>query len=304
MLLEALARNFPPLLEATPPLYDFLTQLAAFDSPIATFLDEEIRAFKNFPMTCQSLQSLATYLKFDWNTPHTFRDLFKARLFDYLGKLDIDGQPEWYTRRSRFDSSDPAGVRLRRLGPAAAAEAGRGATSSPTSARRDRGPAAGLPGAAAGGPGARRRRLRRQPAHARRRRSSCPTWRSYEDKARDLAQALHEFVTIERHVALGDWKAHPARPARAAGADGRDPPGPLLSRPTRTPRWPPRSGSTGGATGCARSTRRRTGRPPRASRSGCRRSRPRSASGRRRGCGSGSGWRRPGSIATCTTPWP
>ena len=37
-------------------------------------------------MTCQSLQSLATYLKFDWNTPHAFRDLFNARLFDYLGK--------------------------------------------------------------------------------------------------------------------------------------------------------------------------------------------------------------------------
>ena len=37
----------------TPPLYDFLTQIAAFDSPIASFLDEEMRTFKNFPMTCQ-----------------------------------------------------------------------------------------------------------------------------------------------------------------------------------------------------------------------------------------------------------
>ena len=48
-----------------------------------------------------------TYLKFDWNTPHKFRELFKARLFDYLGKLDIDGASEWYTRRSRFASSVP-----------------------------------------------------------------------------------------------------------------------------------------------------------------------------------------------------
>jgi hypothetical protein len=70
VMLEALARNFPPVLEATPPLYDFLTQIAAFDSPIASFLDEELRTFKNFPMTCQSLQSVAQYLKFDWNTPH------------------------------------------------------------------------------------------------------------------------------------------------------------------------------------------------------------------------------------------
>src|SRR5262249_4468452 len=107
LMLEGLARNFPAMLERTPPLYDFLTQLAAFDSPIASFLDEEVRTFKNFPMTCQSLQSLATFLKFDWNTPHKFRDLFKARLFDYLGKLDIDGATEWYTKRARFGSTIP-----------------------------------------------------------------------------------------------------------------------------------------------------------------------------------------------------
>src|SRR6476469_8853035 len=66
-----------------------------------------MRTFKNLPMTCQSLQSVATYLKFDWNTPQKFREAFKARLFDYLGKLDIDGQSEWYTKRSRFGSSVP-----------------------------------------------------------------------------------------------------------------------------------------------------------------------------------------------------
>ena len=107
MLLEALARNFPPILQATPPLYDFLTQLAAFDSPVATFLDEEVRRFKNYPMTCQNLQALAQYLKFDWNTPHRFREVFKARLFDYVGKLDMGGATEWYTKRARFGSSLP-----------------------------------------------------------------------------------------------------------------------------------------------------------------------------------------------------
>src|SRR5262249_58377845 len=95
VMLDALARTSPPILKATPPLYDFLTQLAAFDSPIATYLDEELRTSKNFPMTCQSLQSVAAYLKFDWNTPHRFRELFKARLFDYLGRLDINGTSEW-----------------------------------------------------------------------------------------------------------------------------------------------------------------------------------------------------------------
>src|SRR5262245_38720140 len=107
MLLEGLARNFPPILHAMPPLYDFLTQFAAFDSPVATFLDEEVLSFKNFPMTCQNLQSLATFLKFDWNAPHRFREIFKARVFDYLGKLDISGTTEWYTQRARFGSSLP-----------------------------------------------------------------------------------------------------------------------------------------------------------------------------------------------------
>jgi hypothetical protein len=30
-------------------------------------------------------------VKFDRTSPHNFRDLFRARLFDDIGKLDIDG---------------------------------------------------------------------------------------------------------------------------------------------------------------------------------------------------------------------
>jgi hypothetical protein len=52
LLLDGLARHFSSILEATP-LYDFVTQLAAFDSPIATFLDLEIRELKNYPMVWQ-----------------------------------------------------------------------------------------------------------------------------------------------------------------------------------------------------------------------------------------------------------
>jgi hypothetical protein len=55
-------------------------------------------------LTCKSLQSVATFLKFDWDTPHSFQTMFKARLFDYLGKMDIDGTSEWYTHRFRFGS--------------------------------------------------------------------------------------------------------------------------------------------------------------------------------------------------------
>src|SRR5690606_36482496 len=58
LLLEALGRHAREILAATP-VYDFVTQLAAFDSPVATFLDREIRELKNYPFVCQSLQAVA-----------------------------------------------------------------------------------------------------------------------------------------------------------------------------------------------------------------------------------------------------
>ncbi len=206
VMLEALARNFPPILQHTPPLYDFLTQLAAFDSPIASFLDEEMRTFKNFPMTCQSLQSVASYLKFDWNTPHKFRELFKARLFDYLGKLDIDGASEWYTRRSRFASSVPLEYAYSAWGqlpkPPAAGKGDefanfRAVTKDLLTAFEIRRLEAleHVAGSIQGNPNTQKTAF------------VLPDLDGYEDMAQDLAHALHEFVTIERLVALNDWKA-------------------------------------------------------------------------------------------------
>jgi len=203
LLLDGLARNFPAVLGATPPLYDFLTQLAAFDSPIASYLADEVRAFQNFPMTCQSLQSLAAYLKFDWNTPHPFRTTFKARLFDYLGKIDKDGQAEWYTRRARFASSVPleyAYAAWGSLPPRAKGDefaAFRAATVELVTAFQGRRLEAveHVAGAVRGNPNTAKTPF------------VLPDVAAYEDTARDLAQALGEFVTIERLVALADWKA-------------------------------------------------------------------------------------------------
>jgi hypothetical protein len=204
LLLEGLARNFPPILQHTPPLYDFLTQLAAFDTPIATFLDEEIRSFKNFPMTCQSLQSLATYLKFDWKQPKNFRELFKARLFDYLGKLEIGGESEWFTRRSRFNSQVPleyAYAAWNELPPLIQGKADAFSDFRPITvallkefqARR----LEALEHVANdfdGNP------LTRKTPFV------LPNLAFFEDKAHDMAHALREFVIIERHVDLGGWK--------------------------------------------------------------------------------------------------
>jgi hypothetical protein len=205
LMLEALGRNFPMILQATPPLYDFLTQLAAFDSPIASYLNEEIRTFKNFPMTCQSLQSVATYLKFDWSKPQPFRELFHARMFDYLGKLDIDGESEWFTRRSRFSSSIPLEYAYAAWKQLPMPEPGKGdvfadfraATSDMLTAFQARRLEAMEHVAAS---------MQGNP-YTQKTPFVLPDLAHYEDKARDLAHALHEFVMIERFVALNDWKA-------------------------------------------------------------------------------------------------
>jgi hypothetical protein len=205
LMLEALGRNFPPILQHTPPLYDFLTQLAAFDSPIASYVDEELRTFKNFPMTCQSLQSVATFLKFDWSSPHPFRDLFKARVFDYLGKLDIDGVSEWYTRRSRFSSSVPLEYAYAAWDQLPKPEKGKGDVFADfraitkdllTSFQVRRLEALEtIANSIQGNPNTQKTAF------------ILPDLAHYEDKAHDLAHALHEFVTIERLVTLNEWKA-------------------------------------------------------------------------------------------------
>jgi hypothetical protein len=205
LMLEALGRNFPSIIHETPPFYDFLTQLAAYDSPIASFLDEEIRTFKNFPMTCQSLQSVATYLKFDWSKPHPFRELFKARMFDYLGKLDIDGVSEWFTRRSRFSSSVPLEYAYAAWGELPKPEKGKGdvfadfraVTKDLLAAFQVRrlGALEHVASSIQANPNTQKTPF------------VLPDLAKFEDKAHDLAHALHEFVTIERLVTLNDWKA-------------------------------------------------------------------------------------------------
>jgi hypothetical protein len=204
LLLDALSRNFPPILQATPPLYDFLTQIAAYDSPIASYLAEEISTFKNFPMTCQSLQSVAAYLKFDWTTPHNFRELFKARIFDYIGKLEIDGVSEWFTRRSRFSSSVPLEYAYAAWGELPKPEKGKGdlfAVFRPVTKdlltafqRRRLEALEHVANSIYGNPNTQKTPF------------VLPDLADYEDKAHDLAHALHEFVTIERLVELNDWK--------------------------------------------------------------------------------------------------
>ena len=103
----------------------------------------------------------------------------------------------------------------------------------------------------------------------------------------------------------GRLEGDPACPARAAGADGRDPAGPLLrggpgprASPSRTGRTERRQRLKQEYEAAYRAAH------PDAKRSGCPRSRARSASGRRRGCGAAAAGDGRRWTATCTRPWP
>lgn len=204
LLLEGLSRHLPPLLGAAPALYDFMTQLAAFDSPIATFLDQEIRELKNYAITCQSLQAVAGRLRFKWDEPEDYRRLFRERLFDYWGKREEGTDEEWYAARARFNSQIP-------LEHAYAAW-------DELPGRPSKGRDEFAPFRATTAPLLRRFQKRRLEAlehiandfpgnkQTEKRPFDLPDLAAFEDRARSLAQALDEFVTIERHVELHSWK--------------------------------------------------------------------------------------------------
>jgi hypothetical protein len=214
LLLEALNRHAQEILGATP-LYDFITQLAAFDSPVATFLDHEIRELKNYPMVCQSLQAVAATARpngawFDWNQPEQYREIFHERMFDALGKFDDttaeDGRRQpWSTKRSRFNSQVPLEY----------AYAAWDVLPDPP----ERGKDSYAPYWRATVPlllGFQRRRLEALEHIASdfsgnrfttKSSFAIPELSQFEGKARNLAEALQEFVTIERHVELAAWKA-------------------------------------------------------------------------------------------------
>ncbi len=204
-LLDGLVRHLGAIFSAAP-LFDFMTQIAAFDSPIATCLEGEIRERKNYPMLCQSLQSVAAITRFDWNTPRPYAEIFRERLFDGRGKLDPDDETSpWYTRRARFSSDIPLEY----------AYAAWGDLDTPTARKRDefapyrRATVDDLISF-------QHRRLEavEHIAHqfagnkqTEQQSYDLPDLAHFSGKARTRASAIEEFVTIERHEELGTWKA-------------------------------------------------------------------------------------------------
>jgi hypothetical protein len=201
VLLAGLARHFESVTALTP-LFDYLTQSAAYESPVLTFLEHEIRTLKNYPMTCQSLQQVAAYLGFDWNTPEPFRHIFHDRVFDAHRMLrSVDGD-ELYTGRARFSSQIPleyAYAAWDKLPLPVGVDTFtpyRGATRLLLTAFERR----------------RLEAIEHVTASFRGNKKQIKTpfsltaLAAFSGRARTLAHALDQFLAIERHVELADWK--------------------------------------------------------------------------------------------------
>lgn len=200
LFLEALSRHLTAILGAAPALYDFITQLAAFDSPVATFLDQEIREQKNLPMVCQSLQAIAARMGFKWNEPEDFTQVFRTRLFDEWHRLDPkDRSSSWITGRARFSSQIPLEYAYAAWGELAGEEHPRYADATPELLRRFQARRLEALEWVAGD--CQENKLSEKGCF------DLPDLAQFQDRAQNLAQALNEFVTIERHVELGEWKA-------------------------------------------------------------------------------------------------
>ncbi|MCA9878103.1 MAG: ATP-binding protein, partial [Thermomicrobiales bacterium] len=169
---------------------------------------------KNYPLVCQSLQALAGMAypggaRFDWNTPLPFREIFRERLFDALGRFDPPseaGQRQpWATRRSRFNSQLPLEYAYAAWGLLPNPDAGerdhyrpyRRATVELITAFQARRLEA-IEHVASDFVG--NRDTTKTPFRL-------PDLASFNSKAGGLAEALQEFLTLERHVVLAAWKS-------------------------------------------------------------------------------------------------
>jgi hypothetical protein len=206
VLLTALGRQLGNVFGATA-LYDFASQIAAYNSPVITVLADEIKSQRNFPLLCQTLQSLARYLKFPWDSERPLTQLFRERYFDAAGKFEDHEVPEgdtspWFTRRARFSSQLPLEYayaawqalpdpeRDDRFAPFRAVTVDD--LVALHTARLD---------------AAERIAAEIKPNNwATKASFDLSNLTNFEDIATSFAVALDEFITIERHVALAAWK--------------------------------------------------------------------------------------------------
>ncbi len=204
-LLDGFGRHLEEVFGATA-LYDFVTQHAAYDSPLVTELDEEIRTRQNLPLIAQSLVRTAQYYGFRWDEPREFPRLFRERMFDSAGRLDPDRDDpgNWYMRRARFRSSIPLEYAYGLWDKLEHSPSGNRDTAEPYLAPSREEYLAFV-----------ERRLDairhiagklRPNEDAGKSSFDLPDLATFERRAHTLADALLEFLQIERHVEMSAWR--------------------------------------------------------------------------------------------------
>ena len=171
----------PPSWRRTP-LYDFLTQLAAFDSPVATFLDRGDPRAQELPdaLPVAAGRRLASSIRLE--RPEPFRDLFPRPPVRLWGKLETTPEAARIAlvhRPRPLQQQIPLEYAYAAWGELARPAAGE-TDDYRTVSRRHARAAARLPGAASGGDGAHRQRLPRQPRRRARRRFALPDLAQFE----------------------------------------------------------------------------------------------------------------------------
>lgn len=218
-LLDGLARHRDTLVAAAPALYDLLTQKAAFASPCVTFLSRDIRR-KNLPLLCPSLTQVASLMGHDWTGRggEDLRQVFRSRLFDGTRVLREDGSDmdgNFYAARARYDSQVPLEY----------AYAAWGAMPEPEEDDKGRGRADPFSSFRQASPELLRELMRSRVVALERVADKLLSGKfrgnpklvkesfdlsalgTFHDHADTLVGALGEFVFIERHVEIADWKA-------------------------------------------------------------------------------------------------
>jgi hypothetical protein len=211
VVLDGLSRHLHAVMGATS-LFDFVTQLPAFDSPIASFLSDELRDQKLLSVVCPSRYEVAQVMKFDWSAGTLpFNQRFHHRIFDTRGRLDApDGNGAYFASRARFGSAIPLEYAYAAWGEL------------PSSDEQLASPYRAISRADLLAFQARRMEaMEHITAQFRgnhltsQRPFRLPEIATHENAARSLAHALHEFVVLERHAELAEWKrAHLLAPER------------------------------------------------------------------------------------------
>ena len=204
MLLESLGRHFERITAATP-LFDFVTQIAALDGAMVTFLELEMRELKNYPRTCASLHEISGLLGFDWSAPRPFRNLFRRGIFDGWKIEETDEHRSWVQNRARFSSHYPLEYAYEAWGKLPQVLAGGGEDDFK-----------GFRGVNVDDWHAfQARRLEAMEwitdnfggnKQTEKTAFSLPDLDNWQGKAQTRADALDEFLTIERHAEMGAWK--------------------------------------------------------------------------------------------------